>query len=184
MDDGEQELYLVSVKGAGITVEKSVSPDVARQVVNVIMGGIATVMGAMAAKPGLAAGSHDGATRRLSLREFLEESQAKRNPDKITSIAEYLFTFEDQEIFTRDEIKGRFRLAGEAAPANFPRDFVWAVKNGWIAEDSKSPGSFYVTQKGRNAVENKFSSEVKKATSQPGTRRRSRRARPSQEMDI
>jgi hypothetical protein len=80
------------------------------------------------------------------------------------------------ELFTKDDIRGRFRLSGEAAPANFPRDFIWAVKNGWIAEDPKSPGSFYVTQKGRNAIENNFSSEVKKGTPQPAARRRPRKS--------
>jgi len=114
--------------------------------------------------------------RRTSLREFLEETQATRNPDKITAIAEYLALHEEVELFTRDDIKGRYRSAGEAAPANFPRDFAWALRNGWVAEDSKSPGSFYVTSKGRTAVENKFPDEIKKATAQPAGRKRSRKA--------
>lgn len=179
--ENEQDLYVVSVKGDGITVEKSVPAAVARQVMNVIMGGAALGGGIAPGKQEAAPGTVGSASRRLSLREFLEEAQAKRNPDKVVAIAEYLLVFEEQELFTRDDVKGRFRLAGEAAPGNFPRDFAWAVTNGWIAEDVKSPGSFYVTQKGRNAIENKFSSEVKKATSQPSARRRLRRARATQE---
>jgi hypothetical protein len=71
-----------------------------------------------------------GGGRRMSLREFLDESQASRNPDKITVIGEYLYQHEGKSEFSRDDIKGRFKHAGEGAPANFPRDFSWAVKNG------------------------------------------------------
>ena len=91
------------------------------------------------------------------------------------AIAEYLYIHEEVELFTRDDIRGRFRTAGEAVPGNFPRDFAWAVKNGWVAEDVKSAGSFYVTQKGRLAIQSKFSEEVKKATAQPVSRKRSRK---------
>lgn len=178
--EDNDELYVVSVKGDGISIEKSVPASVARQVINAVMGGSITGASAEPGKREDRPNAFNGA-RRLSLREFLEETQAKRNPDKITVIAEYLFEFEGQELFARDDIKSRFRLAGEAAPANFPRDFSWTVRNGWIAEDPKSPESFYVTQKGRNAIENKFSSDVKKATSQPSARRRSRRTRTAQE---
>lgn len=179
----DEDIYTVSIKGNGVTIEKTVPAQVARQMINVIMGGAAasedflSQRGASVSRKGtdgvdlsLASGS-----RRTSLREFLEESEAKRNPDKIISIAEYLLQYEKVELFTKEVIKSRFRLAGEAAPANFPRDFTWAVKNGWIAEDSNSTGSFYVTQRGRNAIENKFSSEVKKGTPQPPRRSRLRK---------
>jgi hypothetical protein len=173
--ESNEELYAVSVKGNGITVEKSVSAPVAREVMNVIMGGTASASTATFQRRADTVNTLGSGGRRISLREFLEESQVRRNPDKITGIAEYLFQFEGAELFTREDIRGRFRLAGEAAPGNFPRDFMWAVKNGWIAEDAKAQGSFYVTQKGRNAIENKFSSEVVKRTPQPAGRKRSRR---------
>jgi hypothetical protein len=179
----DEDIYTVSIKGNGVTIEKTVPAQVARQMINVIMGGAASSenflspRGASASRKGAdgAVRSLASGPRRTSLREFLEESQAKRNPDKIISIAEYLLQYEEVELFTKEEIKSRFRLAGEAAPANFPRDFTWAVNNGWIAEDLNSAGSFYVTQKGRDAIENKFSSEIKKGTPQPTGRRRSRK---------
>lgn len=177
------EDFTVSIKGDGVTIEKSVPPRVARQMINLIMGGTdsdepVSRQEELVSRTGAPASSHPprSVARRTSLREFLEEAQATRNPDKITAIAEYLALHEQVELFTRDDIKGRYRLAGEAAPANFPRDFGSAVRNGWIAEDSKSSGSFYVTSKGHAAVENKFSGEVKKATAQPSSRKRSRKA--------
>lgn len=184
-----EEMFTVSVDGAGVKIEKSVPAGVARDVINVLMGGppasigsypAATLgIGGSVASTGFTTGSPASVAgpvggRRISLREYLDESQASRNPDKITAIAEYLYVHESAELFTKDDIKGRFRSAGEAPPANFPRDFAWAVKNGWIAEEVKSPGSFYVTQKGRQAIANKFSDEVKKATAK-STRRRSRK---------
>lgn len=180
--DAEQ-LYIVSIKGDGIAVEKSVPAQIAREVMNVVMGGAPPGNAAASTKRAEGLNGPSLGVRRTSLREFLEESQAQRNPDKITVIAEYLFQFEEAEVFTREDIRGRFRLAGEAPPANFPRDFMWAIKNGWIAEDSKSPGSFYVTHKGRNAIENKFSGEIKKGTSQlTGRRRRRIASTPSPEI--
>jgi hypothetical protein len=172
---GGEELYTVSIKGNGIAVEKSVSAQVARQVINAVMGGAVSESASGPAKHAEAASGTYPEVRRTSLREFIEESQARRNPDKITTIAQYLLEIEGKELFTRDDIRGRFRSAGEAAPANFPRDFAWAVKNSWIAEDTKSPNLFYVTQTGRNAIANRFPSEVKKGTPQPTTRRRLRR---------
>src|ERR1700730_764236 len=173
--ESSEELYAVSIEGNGITIQKSVPAHIARQMINVIMGG--AIVDEPVSRHDAAVSTNDASLgtghvppvggRRTSLREFLDESQASRNPDKITAIAEYLLVHEAIELFTRDDIKGRYRAAGEAAPANFPRDFTWAVKNGWVAEDPKSQGSFYVTQKGRNAIENKFSSEVKKGTPQP-----------------
>jgi hypothetical protein len=178
-----EENFTVSIKGDGVTIEKSVPARVARQMITLIMGGAAphepvSRLDASVSTDASAGASHSSrpGMRRTSLREFLEETQASRNPDKITSIAAYLALHEEVDLFTRDDIKGRYRSAGEAAPANFPRDFAWAVRNGWIAEDSKSSGSFYVTSKGHAAVENKFSDEVKKATAQPSGRRRSRKA--------
>lgn len=175
--EGGEELYTVSIKGNGVVVEKSVPAEVARRVINALMAGAFSESASMSGKRSDAASATGSEARRISLREFLEESSARRNPDKIITIAEFVRQFEDKELFTREDIRGRFRLAGEAAPANFPRDFTWAVKNGWIAEDAKSPNSFYVTQTGRNAIANRFSSEVKKGTPQPTARRRPRKAK-------
>ena len=175
--EGGEELYTVSIKGNGVVVEKSVPAEVARRVINALMAGAfsegASMSGSAATQRARQALRHAGSR----CENFLKNRSARRNPDKIITIAEFVRQFEDKELFTREDIRGRFRLAGEAAPANFPRDFTWAVKNGWIAEDAKSPNSFYVTQTGRNAIANRFSSEVKKGTPQPTARRRPRKAK-------
>lgn len=181
--ESNEDLYAVSIDGNGIKIQKSVPAHIARQMVNVIMGGAIPCEPVSRQEAPVSKNSSSGTGhappsggRRTSLREFLDESKASRNPDKITAIAEYLVVHEAIELFTRDDIKGRYRVAGEAAPANFPRDFAWAVKNGWVAEDTKTQGSYYVTQKGRAAIDNKFSDEVRKATLKPSGRKRSRKA--------
>lgn len=177
VDSGDR--FTVSIEGEGVSVKKTISNEVARQLIAVVMGG--SPVGSVAAAgsagivPSVLAAPVVPSGRRVSLREFLVECQAKRNPDKIAAMAAYLEIHEGTNAFTRDDIKGRFRLAGEAAPGNYGRDFTWAVTNGWIAEDIKAPGSYYVTQTGHSAVKSKFLGDVKKGTAQPQGRRRIKR---------
>jgi hypothetical protein len=111
----------------------------------------------------------------MSLREFLTDADAKRMPDKIVTIGEYLMSQAGQEDFSGDDVRDRFRAAGEVAPANFSRDFKWTISNGWVAEDPKNPGRYYVTQTGRAAIQAKFSDEVKKKSGFKPVGRRRRR---------
>ncbi len=97
---------------------------------------------------------------------------AGRNPDKILAIGDYMLECEGAEDFGRVEVKSRFRTAGEAMPKNFTRDFGWALKNGWIAEDPNKPDRFYVTRTGKTALSEKFSDDIKKASAQKSTGRR------------
>lgn len=180
-NDKEENRIEVSVSGDGISIKRNVDEHIARDIVNILMGGTAAYI---PNRSGRSQGSYDtedrsdqsDRSRRMSLREYLDESQASRNPDKITVIGEFISEFEGRSEFSRDDIKSRFKQAGEAPPGNFGRDFAWAVSNGWVAEDTKNPGAYYVTNKGREAIEAKFASEVAKATRQKsGSRRRSSR---------
>jgi hypothetical protein len=77
------------------------------------------------------------------------------------------------ETFTPDDVKKEFRNAAEPVPGNYARDWAWVVSNGWIAK-SDEPGEFYITIRGREALTQKFSADVKKATKQTNTTRRRR----------
>ena len=102
----------------------------------------------------------------MSLRELLDDVEAKRNPDKILTIGKYLIAFRGQESFTSEQVKAQFRAAGESTPGNLARDFRWAVTNGWIAEDHGAPGEYYVTSNGEEALTAHFSKEITKKTGQ------------------
>lgn len=178
MDDDEQmdpessasgETYSLSLEGGGLTVQRDVSEAVAFEILRIVMSGGRGAPQERGVAP--AVGRSDG--RSTSLREYFDEVQPKRNVDRILAIACYLDVARGVDSFGPDEVKKEFRRAGEAPPGNYSRDFRWAVSAGWIAETEES-GQYFVTQKGRDAVNAKFSDEIKKATgvSKAGRRRR------------
>ncbi len=161
------EAFSVSVVGPGVTIEKKVSQTQASEIINFLMTGKAPSSAPATAAGGSNSpvGSSNGAaahTRRTSLREFLDDHEATRNPDKITAIGAYLEQVEGKDGFTRDDVRLKFRSAGESAPGNYGRDFSWAMQSGWIAEDPQNAGTFFVTKKGRAAIDAKFSRDVQK----------------------
>jgi hypothetical protein len=168
-ESGTEQIYTLSLKGDGISIEREIDQETARAVVAIVLGGlpdkgaVPVQNGSQAPRP-----SHD----RKSLREFLNEVEAKRMPDKIVSIGEYLISHAGQEDFSADDLRNGFRSAAEPLPANFNRDFQWTISNGWVAEDPRSPGTYYVTHSGRAAIQAKFSGDVKKKTGFSTKRRR------------
>lgn len=108
---------------------------------------------------------------KLSVGEFVEQCQAKRNPDKITAIGVYLQDYAGLPKFTRDDVKQQFQKAGEGIPGNFPRDFNVAISSKWLSEDVEGSG-YYVTRTGKTAVEQKFPAEARKTFSSASSRKR------------
>jgi hypothetical protein len=174
-DEKGAERFKITVEGDGLKLDRSIDESRAREIINILMGGAAAPppgtprieplqgpLNAASGQPGV----------RLSLREFLNIAQAANWPAKITAIGVYLQDHEGQADFTREDVRARFRHAGEGQPGNYHRDFAVAVGNGWVAEDSRKPGSHYVTNTGRQAVESKFAGEVKRASTP--VRRKSR----------
>jgi hypothetical protein len=166
----ESESYTVQIEGQGLSFTRKIDAPTLGRVMNAMLGGIETPLSNPMAS-GVREEESVGIERKLSLREFLQEAGAKRYPDKIVAIGHYLEEIEANPGFTKDDIKARFRTAGEPPPGNFPRDFSAAVGLGWIAEDPTNPGQLYVTRSGREAIEQGFSNAP------PATRRRNVRRR-------
>lgn len=187
-DGEESETYQVRLSGLGVNVERNVSQTTARQILDLVLGGTGAVGGVAArrgASPhvGIAVSGIGPERPHTSLREFLHDCGARHNPDKILAIGEYIVEVEGAEDFGREEVKSRFRNAGEPLPKNLPRDFTSTVQYGWIAPDPKDPDRFYVTSKGKEALAQKFSDGTKKASSsRQSARRRSHRTRASSEQ--
>jgi hypothetical protein len=158
--------YTLSLQGKGMAVNRQISEAMARQIVNVVLGGSTPPARGLSPRP---------TTTASSLREFLDSTNAKGNVEKIVAIGEYVVEQLGQETFTRGDVKNRFRTAGERTPANLARDFGLAVSGGWIAEDPSSRGDYYVTQTGRDALQQGFTAKARRATSQG--RRAKRRSR-------
>lgn len=170
MSGSEKALYSLDIKGEGILVSRKIEEAQARAILDIIFGGkppmpATTAAGNITQK--LAGAAAKGT--RISLREALDDAVAKANPEKIVVIGNYAVAYEGMPDFGREDVRSRFRSAGEAAPANLHRDFSAAIQNGWIAEDPQKPGRFYVTQKGKSAIDDKFS---RKITNKPTARKK------------
>lgn len=164
--------YALTLDGNGIVVTRDIPESVARTVIALVMGGGVTTP-SIPMTPGVPAAGYQapvGAGVAQSVREFLDGTDAKRNPDKIVAIASYLKS-QGQLSFSRDEVKQQFPKAGEAIPGNYARDFALAVSTGWIAEHGNT-GSFYITAKGEKAVTGSFGDKIRR----PTTRRKSRKS--------
>lgn len=168
--------YQLTLKGNGISIEKTISGDVAAAIMSVVMGGRLPAprgvgqSGATSTAPRVGAGS-------LTAGEFVADSGATRNPDKIAAFGVFLMDELGNASFTREEMRQTFQRAGEPVPGNFPRDFGWAIRNKWVSAMIGSPNEYVVTNAAREAVRNKFSKEVRATTRTPvSRRRRSRKA--------
>lgn len=149
--------YKLSLKGKGITVEQDVPADVARDIIALVMGGGPEFRRPRTTTPTATAGSPRSSAG-VSIREFIDESGAKRNPQIVTAIGLYLMDHDGQERFTRSEVKNKFSQAGEPTPSNIGRDVTLAVSSGWIAENPRN--QFYVTDTGRRAIEAQFEGQA------------------------
>jgi hypothetical protein len=120
----------------------------------------------------------------LSLRDALESSGAKTNPEKIVAFALYVEQQGDKHTFTIEDIKPLFRQAREAAPRNLSRDLDSAIRSNWVAASSEK-GEYYVTDLAADILETGFDNirsgrgggtKVGSAKSKPATTRRTRKA--------
>lgn len=163
MPDQETDKIVLTLVGEGISVTRTIDAALAATIINIIMGGISSpVRAAHSLDSPQSLKASKPVSERVSLREYLDDVGAVRYPDKIVAIGRYLFDHEQIETFSRDDIKTRFRSAGEAQPGNFPRDFSVTLKSGWIAEDNAASGTFYVTKKGTDVIAGGFAAELRK----------------------
>lgn len=98
-------------------------------------------------------------SRPLSLIELMQEKRPSTNQERIALFAYYREKYEGSQRFERRDLQPYFAKARLAPAANYDRDFVEAVKRGWIHEDGADS---YLTSKGVEAVEGAFPGEPKK----------------------
>jgi hypothetical protein len=153
--------YDLTLKGDGISIDRPVSADIAVQIMSLAMGGSAANPAPSSPRVSAVPQRESGPT--MAIREFLNDVGAKRNPDKIIAMAIYLRDHQGRDSFSRDDVKGLFRKAGEAIPANYSRDFGLALSSGWIAEDHETSGQYYVTKSGDETLAGGFQTKVTRA---------------------
>lgn len=175
------EAFTIKITGSGINVEREVDSPTLAEILTIVLGGDLSGRGNVLPpsaevgrnkQPSGRSNNTEIRKERKSLREYFDEVKPKRNPDKIVAIAKFSELKSGNELFSKNDIKVGFRSAGEVPPGNFSRDFSWTISNGWIAEDPENPNSYYVTNKGNEALNDEFSDQVRKST---GLARRSKK---------
>ena len=156
----DNEFRLI-ITGGGVNVDRLIDGKTLAAVMASVMGADKIFTNASVATGGVSP-SVGGAVAPQSLREFLDDVHAKRKPDQIVAIGHYIMQFEEQEDFSRDEVKVRFSVAREPMPKNFPRDFALAARSGMLAEVHGEDGRYYITKTGLSAINNKFLKEKAK----------------------
>ena len=117
------------------------------------------------------------ATRPLSLVELMQDKNPKTISQAISLFAYYREKSEGATRFARDDLRPYFAKAKMKPPGNYDRDFIEAVKKGWIHEDGSDS---YLTSRGVEVVESGFAGE--RASSRPvrssvGSRNTTRKAK-------
>lgn len=107
-------------------------------------------------------------SRPLSLIELIQEKKPGTNAQRIALFAYYRERHQTLPRFQRDDLKSYFATAREAPAANYDRDFVEAVRKGWIHEDGADS---YLTSKGVEAVEAGFEGERRYVKGKKGGKR-------------
>jgi hypothetical protein len=91
----------------------------------------------------------------------MTEKQPGTNAQKIALFAYYREKYEGLSRFERSDLQPYFAKARLTPASNFDRDFVEAVKKGWIHEEKADS---YLTTKGVEAVESGFEGQPKRKT--------------------
>jgi len=146
-EQNRHKQYQVKISGPGVNVDTMTDGPTARALMAIIMSG--------STEPPTVVPTA-GPQQTTTLREFVNSSGAKSTAAQILAIAEFVRTTERKDEFTRDEIGGKFGLAGLPPPVDLARDFQTAANHGWIAEDPRALGHFFITTKGHEALRGKF----------------------------
>lgn len=119
-------------------------------------------------------------SRPISLVELINDKQPGTNAQRIAIFAYYREKSEGLSRFGRDDLKPYFAKAKQPAAGNYDRDFVEAVRKGWIHEDGTDS---YLTTKGIEAIESSFEGERKYTKGRKAAttaKRRTKRTRSKQ----
>lgn len=168
---GKQSKIKLSIKGGGLSYAADISPDVAGKIMELCLtsGSQGGVMKALGMTP-----QHETSNQE-SLVEYLSRHSPRRNPDKILTVAGYIKEMLSKQFFHPNEIRNFFKDAGEMLPANFNRDFRWAIRSAWIAKDPSKKNNYYVTNTGLKVIREGFPDElIKKSKNKAGGRRKNK----------
>lgn len=91
--------------------------------------------------------------RPLGITELIQQKKPDTHPEFITLFAYYREKHEGLPNFARADLEKYYGTSHTIPPKNYTRDFISAIKRGWIHEDGENS---YITSKGIEAVESNF----------------------------
>jgi hypothetical protein len=115
-----------------------------------------------------------GPARPAGLVELVNEKKPRSNTQRIALFAYYREKTEGKSRFARGDLESYFSTAKLPPASNYDRDFVEAVRKGWIHEDDADS---YLTTKGIEAIESGFEAErkpTKNRKAKPGKKSKTR----------
>lgn len=142
--------YHVKVSGPNVNIDTMTDEIIARAVMHVVMSGLTEPVRVPSG------GQERSPTSLTSLRAFVASSGAKGVPAQILAIAEFVCATENKDEFTRDEIGDKFALAGLRPPENLADKFQAAANYGWIGQDARALGHYFITKHGHEMLSTKF----------------------------
>jgi hypothetical protein len=155
-DRSTEGKFHLSLKGPGMSIDKVVDLRTAGAIAQLTFGGLAGSVDQVNQRAQVSSFVPEARSQPVSLREYLQGVAPDRGIHmKILAVARYMRDLEDRADFSREDVRSRFRSAGEKQPANFHRDFQKALRAGWIAEDHQSRDRYYVTRSGDDEIEHR-----------------------------
>lgn len=94
-----------------------------------------------------------GSSRPVGITELIQQKHPDTHPEFITLFAYYREKHQNLANFSRADLEKYYATSHQTPPKNYTRDFISAVKRGWIHEDGDNS---YITTKGIEAVESGF----------------------------
>jgi hypothetical protein len=172
--------YAVELKGQGLQLTRDLSEEQAHELLLWLVKGGKLDSAGSDHKPAQNRNVAPGETLQpppsdlpTSVREFIDQFEPKRVPDRIACFGLYLRKHRQKNEFSKADVVSLFQEAAEPLPKNLGRDLRWTQSIAWIAPSATNRESFYLTKKGEDAVRSKFSKEMVAKTKLPaGPQRR------------
>lgn len=150
----------VTIEGEGLSLKKETSLQKAGQIIAFLgseEGSIGVVPGTQPHSP-----TSLMTSSATSPNDLINEAKAKTNAQKMTVLGKYLSEKDGTDGFLIKEILLQLRKMGDE-PGNFTRDLKKAVNDlQYIYEIDLKAGKYGVSEKGLNAIQNKFADEVRR----------------------
>lgn len=160
----------LKISGESINLECSISENLAKRVILLVVTGDDLLNKSLNSvlplqsndMPNLDNPNLDSSS--LSLREFINRHNPKRNPEMIATMADYLRQYRNMHDVTRNDLIKAYESCKESVPKNLSRDINWTCKVGWLAERHGKKDNYYLTDSGEKAVKAHFPEEIRKKT--------------------